>query len=91
MINSNLTGFHLLKIGLRNPVVWGYHWIRLLFVKCPELVSKMIEEKTLEIIHALLDILVSPTEEKKNTILAGKHTLTMYVMLTLVISIITYF
>lgn len=51
----------------------------------------MIEEKTLEIIHALLDTLVSPTEEKKNTILAGKHTLTMYVVLTLVISITTYF
>lgn len=50
----------------------------------------MIEEKTLEIIHALFT-LVSPTEEKKNTILAGKHTLTTYVMTTLVISIITYF
>ena len=34
----------------------------------------MIEENTLEIIHALLYILDSPTKEKKNTILPGKHT-----------------
>lgn len=34
----------------------------------------MTEENTLKIIQALLDILALPTEEKKNTILPGKHT-----------------